>query len=103
MVTVKIDKYDLLELLLDRVEFWNKDTDVKKLYEVYYSELIDNGCFNGAELDIKCIVDNDYINNYQIYDSIDDIMRDFNASEDEARLRVVAECDGLYLVSTCAY
>lgn len=99
MITVKIDKYDLLELLLDRVEFWNKDTDVKKLYEVYYSELIDNGCFDGAELDIKFIVDNDYVNNYQIYKSIDDIMRDFNASEEEARWRVVAECDGLYLVS----
>lgn len=100
MITVKIDKYDLLELLLDRVEFWNKDTDVKKLYEVYYSELIDNGCFDGAELDIKSIVDNDYINNYQIYGSIEEIMEDFNASEDEARDRVVAECDGLYLVST---
>ena len=100
MINVRIDKYDLLELLLDRVDFWNKDTDVKKLYEVYYSELIDNGCFNGAELDIKFIVDNDYVNNYEIYDSIDDIMRDFNASEEEeARERIVAECNGLYLVS----
>lgn len=99
MITVKIDKYDLLELLLDRVEFWTKDTDVKKLYEVYYSELIDNGCFNGAELDIKFIVDNDYVNNYQIYYSIDEIMYAFNASEEDARERVVAECDGLYLVS----
>lgn len=102
MVNVRIDKDDLLEMLLDRVEFWNNDTDVEKLYEVYYSELIDNGCFDGAELDIKFIVDNDYVNNYQIYESIDDIMRDFNASEEKARWRVVAECDGLYLVSMCA-
>ena len=100
MINVKIDKYDLLELLLDRLEFWNKDTEVKKLYEVYYSELIDNGCFNGAELDIKFIVDNDYVNNYEIYDSIEDIMRAFNDDEEErTRDRIVAECDGLYLVS----
>lgn len=101
MITVKIDKYDLLELLLCRVEFWTDDSDTKKLYEVYYSDLIDSGCFNGAELDIKFMVDNDYVNNYQIYNSIEEIMEDFSASEEDARERVVAECDGLYLVSTC--
>ena len=98
MVNVQIDENDLLEMLMDRVEFWTDDTDIKKLYEVYYADLIDNGCFEGAELDIKFIVDNDYVNHFSVYEILEDIMKDFNEDEEEVRDRIVAECDGYYLV-----
>lgn len=98
MVNLKIYEDDLLEMLLDRLEFWTDDSDVKKLYEIYYSELIDNGCFEGEELNINYIVDNDYTNHFSVYESLEDIMKDFNEDEEEARDRIVAECDGSYLV-----
>lgn len=100
MVNMQIDENELLEMLLDRVAFWTDDADIKKLYGLYYSDLIDNGCFEGAELDIKFIVDNDYVNNISVYDSLEDIMKDYNEDEEEAKERIVAECGGLYLVRT---
>lgn len=100
MVNVRIDEDELLEMLLDRLEFWTDDADIKKLYEVYYSDLINNGCFEGVELNISLIVDNDYINNLQVYESMEDIMKDFSEDEDEVMERIVAECDGSYLVRT---
>lgn len=98
MVNVKIDEDELLEMLLVRLEFWTDDEDIKKLYELYYSDLIDNGCFDGAELNISLIVDNDYVNNLSVYESLEEIMKDFNENEDDVRDRIVAECDGSYLV-----
>ena len=62
MITVKIDEADLLDMLVDRVGYWTDDRDVLKLYEQYYDSMIYGGCFDGAELDINSIVDNDYVN-----------------------------------------
>ena len=63
MVTVTIDEDTLLELLLDRLEFWTSDEDVIDLYRNYYEGLVYSECFEGCELDIMSIVDNDYLNN----------------------------------------
>lgn len=101
MVNVRIDEDELLEMLLDRVDFWTNDEDIKKLYEVYYSDLINSGCFEGEELNISLIVDNDYINNLSVYDSLEDITKDFRGDEEEVRDRIVAEYNGYYLVSVC--
>lgn len=101
MITVKIDESDLLELLMARVEWHTDDAIEQNLYNVYYSELIDNGCFEGAELNIKKIVDNDYVNNFTICHGIEDIMHEFNESEEEAKERIVAEYYGWYLVRYC--
>lgn len=100
MVNVRIDEDELLSMLMDRVDFWTGDADIKKLYEVYYSDLIDSGCFEGVELNISLIVDNDYINNLSVYDDIEDIMKDFRVDEEEVRDRIVAEYNGSYLVRT---
>lgn len=59
MVTVKIREDDLLDLFLERCKFWS-GLDLE-LFEKMYENYIYNGFF-GAELDIMCIVDNDYIN-----------------------------------------
>ena len=62
MITVKIDESDLLEMLVDRVGYWTDDRDILNLYEQYYDSMVYGGCFDGAELDISSIVDNDYVN-----------------------------------------
>ena len=66
MITVKIDEDTLLDILMNRVEHWTDDTDTLELFEKFYENRIDGGCFDGAELDIMMIVDNDYINNTSI-------------------------------------
>ena len=62
MVTVQIDEDDLLEMLMERVAVWTNDTEVRDLYEEMYSSYVNGGCFEGAELNIMSIVDNDYVN-----------------------------------------
>lgn len=62
MVTVKIKENDLLEMLIDRVEQWNNTTTALNLYEKMYESEIEAGCFEGAEIDVSLIVDNDVIN-----------------------------------------
>ena len=65
-VTVKISKDDLLEMLLDRWKFLSKNDDTK-LIEAYYQEMIDYGLYEGAELNIINLVDNDY-NDLKLYE-----------------------------------
>ena len=62
MVTVQIDEDDLLDMLMERVGVWTSDREVFDLYEKMYRNYIDGGCFDGAELDVMSIVDNDYVN-----------------------------------------
>ena len=100
MITVKIDERDLLEWLMNRVEWHTDDAIEQNLYNVYYSELINNGCFEGAELNVKKIVDNDIID-FTICHGIEDIMKEFNEDKDKAKEHIVAEYDGYYLVRCC--
>lgn len=93
MVTVTIDEDTLLEMLLDRLEFWTSDESVINLYRDYYEGLVSSGCFEGCTLDIMNIVDNDYINNlttiskedfeqWGIESEIDDKIVAFNEEKD---------------------
>ena len=97
MVTVTIDEDVLLDLLINRVEFWTSDEDVINLYRDYYENLIDSGCFEGCELDIMNIVDNDYINNLTTISKED--FEQYNI-EDETDDKIVAsnEYADLYLI-----
>lgn len=96
MINVKIDESDLLELLMDRVEWLTDDAETQGLFRNYYSEMVE--CMDGVVLNISQIVDNDYYNNFNVYDSIDEIMKDFNETEEEAHDRIVSEYNGSYLV-----
>ena len=93
MITVTIDEDTLLEMLLDRVEYWTSDESVINLYRDYYEGLINCGYFEGCTLDIMSIVDNDYINNlttickedfeqWNIENERDDKIVAFNEEED---------------------
>lgn len=66
MITVKIDEDELLSMLMNRVKHWTDDEDTLELFEKFYENRINGGCFDGAELDIMMIVDNDYVNNTSI-------------------------------------
>lgn len=93
MITVKIDEDTLLDMLIDRVAFWTDDNCTQDLFRDYYESLVYSGCFEDCELDIRNIVDNDYMNNlttiskedfeqWDIEDETDDSIVAFNEEED---------------------
>ncbi len=98
MINVKINETTLLNLFMDRVEYWTSDTYVLGLYEDYLKELIDSGYFDGSELDVNIFVDNLYINDTTIMDKE---MLDDNSIEVDYSNKVLAknEDKDLYLVS----
>lgn len=93
MITITIDEDTLLEMLLNRVEYWTNAQNIIDLYKDYYSRLIRSGCFENCKLDIKSIVDNDYIVNliiitkeefedWDIESEVDDSIVAFNEEKD---------------------
>ena len=98
MINVKINETTLLNLFIDRLEYWTSDVDVLDLYEGYLNELIYGGCFEGVELDVNMFVDNLYINDTTIMDRE---MLDDNDIEIDDSEKVFAknEDKDLYLVS----
>lgn len=105
MITVQIDETTLLDMLVDRVEYWTDDRDIIELYQEYYNNLIESGCFEDCTLDIAAIVDNDWVNYTQAVTSSElkyEYNIDANNPNDEHYDRVlvaIAEKD-LYLVQT---
>lgn len=93
MITVKIDEGILLDMLMGRVEYWVDNPIEEELFEDYYRGLVYSGCFEGCELNIMDIVDDDYVNNtvfihkknfeeWKIEDEIDDRIIAFDEEED---------------------
>lgn len=98
MINVQINETTLLNLFMNRLEYWTSDDDVLKLYESYLKELIDCGCFENSELDINLFIDNLYINDTTIMDR--EMFND-NGIEVDDNEKVLAknEDKDLYLVS----
>ena len=99
MVTVTIDENTLLEMLLDRLEFWTSDEDVINLYRDYYEGLVYSGCFEGCNLDIMMVVDNDYTNNLATI-SKEDFEQWGIESEVDDKIVAFNEEKDLYLIKT---
>lgn len=99
MVTVTIDEDTLLEMLLDRVEYWTSNEDEINLYRDYYEGLVYSGCFEGCTLDIMSIVDNDYINNLATISKEDFEKWDIESEVDDKIVAFNEEKD-LYLIRT---
>lgn len=73
MINVQVDEDYLVDLLVERVGVWTDDSDVIDLFKSMYRSYADGGCFDGMEIDIMNIVDNDYVNWCSvIYDSDND-------------------------------
>lgn len=62
LVTVKIEDWKLLDMLLDRCDAWDISRNNKDLFEIMYQSYIDGDVFDGMELNIMKIVDNDAVN-----------------------------------------
>lgn len=97
MITVKMDEYDVLDLLIDRVKYWTDDHDTIKLYTAYYEEMLDCGCFDGVELNVPLIVDNDYVNYKAVIYKED--FDNYNITDEDDE-RIVARFDKAYLIDT---
>ncbi len=95
MVNVKIDEDTLIDMLMDRVAFWTNDSDTLDLYEQYYTNAVWGGVFDGAELDVMAIVDNDYVNWLDVITEED--FENYNI-EDENDERIVARSNEAYLI-----
>ena len=98
MVNVQINEEDLLDLLMQRMEYWTTDTYILNLYEQYLENLIDWGCFEDTDLDISLLIDNLYVNNTQIMDKEDLKNNDIDINNSEKVLARDIDND-LYLVS----
>ena len=98
MINVQINETTLLNLFMNRLEYWTSDDYVLGVYENYLKDLIDCGCFDGAEIDVNLIVDNLYINDTTIMDRE---MLDDNDIEVDDSDKVLAknEDKDLYLVN----
>ena len=99
MVTVTVDEDTLLEMLLDRLEYWTSDEDIINLYRDYYQGLVYSGCFEGCTLDIMSVVDNDYINNLIVLDKEDFEDYGVEGFEDD-KIEAFNKEQNLYLVKT---
>lgn len=98
MINIQIDEVDLLDLLMQRMEYWTDNTQVLSLYESYLRELIDRGCFDNANLDIKVLIDNLYINDTTTMDKKELENNDIDIDDSEKVLAKDVDND-LYLVS----
>lgn len=99
MINVQINETTLLNLFMDRLEYWTTDSEVLELYEEYLQGLIYSGCFEGAELDVSLIVDNLYINDTAVTDK-EGLIKDYNIESDNCERILARNKDkDLYLVS----
>lgn len=100
MINVKINETTLLNLFMDRLNYWTTNDDVLGLYESYLKELIDCGCFEGAELDVGLIIDNLYVNDTAVTDR-KGLSEYYNIEADDYdKILASDEENDLYLVST---
>ena len=99
MINVQIDETTLLNLFMDRLEYWTADDDVLELYENYLRDLIDGECFEGAVLDINLIIDNLYINDTTIM-SKEMLDNEGIEVDDSKKVWAKNEDKDLYLVSS---
>ena len=99
MINVQVDEENLLDLLMQRMEYWTKNANILNLYEQYLKDLIDGGCFEGTNLDIDLLIDNLYVNDTQIMDKEDLKNNDIDVDDSEKVLAMDVDND-LYLVSS---
>ena len=90
-------------MLMNRfAEYWNDGNThnvAYKLFEQYYENLIGGGAFDGVELDIAVIVDNDYINYTAIVTEDEFEQYGFTHEEAEDDGRILAEYQGNYPIN----
>lgn len=69
-INVKVEKDDVIDLLVNRVRFWTDNEDVVDLFRQMYENYVEEGVFD--ELNVDLIVDNDYVNNCRVIEKGDE-------------------------------
>lgn len=100
MIDVQIDKTTLLNLLMDRLEYWTDNHETLELYGEYLEDLIDSGYFENNKLDVMSFIDNLYINYTTVTDK-EGLINNYNIEPDDCgRILANNEDKNLYLIST---
>ena len=99
MINAQIDEEQLLNLLMRRMQYWTNDANALNLYEQYLRDLINGGCFEGANLNISMLIDNLYINETQIMDK-DELKSDGIDINNSEKVLARDIDNDLYLVSS---
>lgn len=89
---LEMDKSEVLDALCSRVEFWTgKDGDDVRssLFEQYYSDMLDDMSDDERLPDIRQIVDNDIVNNFNVFtdEEFEDEFKDDNPEEARDKIR----------------
>ena len=94
-ITVQIDEDTAVDLLVNRIKYWTDDEDTIELFEQFYTNSVECGCFNGREFDVMSIVDNDYYNNTSITtrEEFEKDRNEYIEDELESRLEDLEEGD----------
>lgn len=92
-VTVKIHAEDFVDMLMKRLrEQWCSDEDTIALFRKMYEDYAYSGGFDGVELNVMRIVDNDYVNYLRVIDEDDyeyeEVKRAHDEGEYEATITV---------------
>jgi len=109
MITIKIEESDLLDLLANRLDHWDIEEVVKDLYCKMYENYIENGVFDGVEINVNAIVDNDYVNYCGVVEkgeeNYDELLKlyhdgnyDVSCETDYSFIEAVDEENGIILV-----
>lgn len=77
LVTVQMEDWELLEMLLDRCDAWGISKDNKDLFEIMYQSYLDSGVFEHGEFNVMSIVDNDAVNYCDVLYKDDTNKKDF--------------------------
>ena len=74
---ITINEDTMIDMLMDRMQVWVKSYEPSyPVYEGFITELIEGGCFDGADFDPMIIIDNLYINDTTFYDTVEDAIED---------------------------
>lgn len=98
MITVRVDEVVLKDMLSERLKFWDMSDEQRSMLSDYLDELVDSGCFEGAELNIPVIVDNLYVNDTSFIYEGDADWDGLRVGKDDQDERVVMVRDGVALV-----
>ena len=59
---VNLSEETVIEMLVERISYWTQEDDTHELYRRMYTNYVESGAFEGTDLDVMVIVDNDFVN-----------------------------------------
>lgn len=68
LYTVTINEETFLNLIRKRLEFWTDEKSFIDIYMKMYKQDVNDGMFNNVNININEMVDNDWVNEYSIYE-----------------------------------